>query len=90
LPNPADGELLNVLDNVPPPNATRLTIPGGGASAWLSNGKMYLRTRFVLLSPGYLSVMKSPDGTYAYELQKTPSILVSQYGKPVELRVQGV
>lgn len=90
LPDTANNVLLRVLDNIPPEDATLLKVPGGQARAWLSNGKIYLRTRFLLLSPGYISVMKSPDGTYAYEIQKTPSILVSQYGKPVELRVEGV
>lgn len=90
LPNTANNELLRVLDNIPPEDAVLLKVPGGQARAWLANEKIYLRTRFLLLSPGYISVMKSPDGTYAYEIQKTPSILISQYGKPVELRVEGV
>lgn len=90
LPNTANEQLLQVLDNVPPPDSTLLTIPGGLARGWLADGKIYLRTRYVLLSPGFISAMKSPDGTYAYEIQKTPSILVSQNGKPVELRVKGV
>lgn len=89
LPDSANRQLLRVLDNIPPQGAKTLEITGGGATGWLADNKMYLRTRFVLLSPGYIGVMKSPDGTYAYELQKTPVVLVSQFGKPVELRVKG-
>ena len=89
LPDTANNELLKVLDNIAPPDATLLKVSGDVVRAWLSNGKIYIRSRFVLLSPGYIAVMKSPDGTYAYEIQRTPSILVSQYGKPVELRVEG-
>ena len=33
--------------------------------------------------------MVSPDGMIAYEIQKTSSVLVSQYGNPIELKIEG-
>jgi intracellular multiplication protein IcmK len=50
---------------------------------------MYLRTRLTLLSPGWVGRMVSPDGMMAYELQKTSSVLVSQYGNPMTLKIEG-
>jgi intracellular multiplication protein IcmK len=51
--------------------------------------KMFLRTRFTLLSPGWVGKMVSPDGMYAYEVQRSSSVLVSLYGEPVELKIEG-
>jgi hypothetical protein len=33
--------------------------------------------------------MVSPDGMNAYELQRSSSVLVSQYGEPIELKIEG-
>ena len=51
---------------------------------------MYLRTRNTLLSPSWISVMSSPDGTNAYELTKAPVILVTKNGKMTQLKVEGI
>jgi intracellular multiplication protein IcmK len=91
LPGHADTTLLGVLDGVSPQGSTRHDLDNGAGTAWIINDTvMYVRTKFTMLSPGYISVMTSPDGTHAYKLQVTPSILVSFYGKPVELKVKGV
>ena len=89
LPHSTSNELLNVLDGIPPAHAKALNVEGGYAKAWTVGGKLFLRTRFTLLSPGWVGSMRSPDGTYAYELQETPTLLISQYGKPTEVRVGG-
>ncbi|MFN3234536.1 MAG: DotH/IcmK family type IV secretion protein [Gammaproteobacteria bacterium] len=85
----ADPMLLSVLDGVPPSGSRTLSLEKNSGQVWLTGDTMYVRTRFTLLSPGWLDVMTSPDGMHAYKLQKTPSVLVSRYGKPMELKVEG-
>lgn len=89
LPNSANQLLLNVLDGVAPPGSKQLQVTGGDCQAWLLGDKMYVRTRFTLLSPGWVGRMTSPDGMIAYEIPKTSSILISQYGNPIELKIEG-
>jgi intracellular multiplication protein IcmK len=82
--------LLSILQGVAPPGAKRLTIKNGGASAWLYGDKLYLRVKESVLSPGWIESMRSADGTNAYVMVKTPVVLVSRNGSPVELRVEGL
>lgn len=89
LPNSASQLLLGVLDGIAPAGSKLLTVKGGDCMAWLLGEKMYLRTRMTVLSPGWTGKMVSPDGMNAYEIQKTSSVLVSQYGQPIELKIEG-
>lgn len=90
LPPSANRLLLHVLDGVPPPGSTRLTVSGGDARAWLFRNKMYVRTNLTILSPAWLATMTSADGMHAYEMQKSPVILVTWHGKVMQLKVEGL
>lgn len=90
IPPSANDLLLHVLEGVPPPGSRRLTVSGGDARAWLSNDKMYVRTNLTILSPGWLSSMTSADGMHAFEMQKSPVLLVSWHGKVMQLKVEGL
>ena len=90
LPPSASDLLLHVLDGVPPAGSARLTVSGGDARAWLLNGKMFVRTNLTILSPGWLGSMTSADGMHAYEMQKSPVLLVSWHGKVMQLKVEGL
>ncbi len=90
LPPHANRVLLHILDGVPPNGSNRLTVSGGDARAWLLKNKMYLRTNLTILSPAWLSSMTSADGMHAYEMQKSPVILVSWHGKVMQLKVEGL
>ena len=90
LPEQADKTLLNILDGVSPQGAKRLDVSGGVAQAWLLGDALYVRTRFTLLSPAWMSKMSSADGMNAYKLQLTPLLLVSRYGKVMQLKVEGI
>lgn len=90
LPATESPDLLNVLNGVPPAGSKTLRIRGGDAQAWLLNGRVYLRTRLTVLSPGWVSKMSSADGTNAYELQSTPVVLTSARGKLVKLMIEGL
>jgi intracellular multiplication protein IcmK len=89
LPASANQLLLNILDGIAPSGSKVLTVTGGDCQAWLFADKMYLRTRYTILSPGWVGKMVSPDGMNAYEIQRTSSVLVSQYGEPIELKIEG-
>jgi len=90
LPPAASDLLLHVLDGVPPEGSARLIVSGGDARAWLLNERMYVRTNLTILSPGWLESMTSADGTHAYEMQKSPVLLVSWHGKVMQLKVEGL
>jgi intracellular multiplication protein IcmK len=90
IPPAASDILLHVLDGVPPADSQRLVINGGDARAWLSHEKMYVRTNLTVLSPGWIASMTSADGTHAYEMQKSPVLLVSWHGKVMQLKVEGL
>lgn len=90
LPPSASDVLLHVLDGVPPAGSTRLTISGGDARAWLLENKMFVRTNLTILSPGWIGSMTSADGMHAYEMQKSPVLLVSWHGKVMQLKVEGL
>lgn len=90
LPNNASQLLLGVLDGLAPPGSRHLQITGSrDTQAWMLGEKMYLRTRLTVLSPGWVGKMVSPDGMIAYELPRTSSVLVSRYGEPVQLKIEG-
>lgn len=89
LPNGANQLLLGILDGIPPAGGKTLMVIGADAQAYTLGEKMYLRTRFTLLSPGWIGTMVSPDGMHVYELPKTSTVLVSRYGEPAELKIEG-
>lgn len=90
LPDGADEILLHILDGVPPPGSTRLSVSGGDARAWLYKGKMLIRTNLTILSPAWMAIMTSGDGMHAYEMQKSPVLLVSWHGKVMQLKIEGI
>ena len=90
LPISANKLLLHILDGIAPNGSTRLTVSGGDAKAWLFKNKMYLRTNLTILSPAWLATMTSADGMHAYEMQKSPVILVAWHGKVMQLKVEGL
>jgi intracellular multiplication protein IcmK len=89
LPNSANQLLLGVLDGVAPAGSKTLNVVGADCDAWLLGEKIYLRTRLTVLSPGWVGKMSSPDGMQAYELPKTSSVLISRFGEPAELKIEG-
>lgn len=88
LPSTANPVLLGVLDGVPPSGSATLQVMGGNAQAWVNGDTLYLRTRLTLLSPSWIATMTSADGTKAYELMNTSTLLVSDNGKLVQLTLK--
>lgn len=85
----ANPNLLTFLDGVPPHGAKAVQVDGGPCEAWTFGGHLYLRTRLTVLSPSWMSSMRSPDGTHVYELVKTPVVLASFRGQITQLTIQG-
>lgn len=89
LPPSASKALLDILDGVSPNQARKLSLSNNAlAEAWLVRKKLYIRSRFTLLSPAWEAKMSSADGMNAYELPLTPLLLFSYYGKMLEVKVQ--
>jgi len=90
LPSGATQLLLGVLDGIAPAGSKLLVVHGAEeCQAWVLGQKIYFRTRMTVLSPGWTEKMMSPDGMQAYELPKTSSVLVSRFGEPTELKIEG-
>lgn len=91
LPGTESPYLLDVLNGVPPPGSKKLVLPNCiSCELWALGKRFFLRTRFTLLSPAWISKMSSPDGTNAYELNQTPVLLLSEHGKVFTLYVEGL
>lgn len=92
MPNLPDkpNALIEVLDGVPPKNSTQLKFTGGGGKAWLlPNGSMVVRTKLLVLSPGWTSKVTSADGTNVYEIPATPLLVATDNGKTVNIHIEG-
>ena len=89
-PSVNNAVLLGVLNGIPPQGSKELKVSESGSSAWVVNKDMYLRTPLTLLSPEWMAVMTSTDGTNVYELKASPSVLVSKYGKPTAVKIEGL
>lgn len=94
LPVSANPELLGILDGIPPAGSKAVKIEGGTAQAWVLGDRLFVRTRFTVLSPAWVATMSSGDGTKAYEIPKPsmqdPVLLASQNGKIVQLKIEGL
>jgi intracellular multiplication protein IcmK len=90
IPSAEADELMNILEGIAPTGSKALQPKGGDAQAWLFQNKLYLRTRMSVLSPGWLATLSSPDGMHAFMLQPTPTVLVAQNGKAVQLKIEGL
>ena len=90
LPDNKNRALQQTLNGVGPDGGRILHANGIEAKVWLLGQQLYIRSHATLLSPGYISAMSSSDGSHAYQLQKTPSILVLEYGKPKQVSLEGI
>ena len=90
MPSEVNTQLLSILDGSPPTGGQMLKVEGGDAQAWQVAGKLFLRTRYTVLSPGWMATLSSADGMRVYEMQQTPLVLVSAHGKVIQLKLKGL
>jgi intracellular multiplication protein IcmK len=77
--------LTAMLEGVPPADAAPLSVEGvspDGLRAWRLGGKVYLRTRYTLLSPEW-TASEAEAGTTVYAIPNTPVVLLSVDGRTV-------
>ena len=84
----ANPVLNSIINNISPPNSMLLKVKGGHAKAWLFGDTMYVRTTLPVVSPAWISTMHGASGAVsAYELPKSPVILVMDNGRLRKLTV---
>lgn len=90
LPSTANPQLLDILNNITPPNGKRLRVHGGEATAWRVGGHLFVRTPMTIVSPSWRSTMSSADNViHAYDLPPTTVLLALQNGRMQKLTVEG-
>ena len=86
-PSGVGGDLLNVLNGLPP-SATATRVQMGGvepeAMAWRDGDALYVRTVAEVYSPEYDQRASHPGGLRAYKLPDVPVLLVSFDGNLTE------
>ena len=93
LPDSANPILLDVLHGIAPKGSKELRVGGCmDCRAWLLKDKLYLRTNLTIISPGWLAIMNSIDGTSAYQMPVASVILALQKGrdKKLTLTLEGI
>ena len=90
LPASGNTALLSLLDGVAPSDAKELKVAGISGRAWMGkDGRMLLRTSEKVISPTWISSVRSADGTNAYEMMPTTSIRVLREGAIQTATVEG-
>ena len=90
MPSKINRAMINMLDGVAPVGSLLLEVPGLQGKAWLSNNRLYLRTSMTVISPAWLSIVSSPDGTHVYEMSPTPLVLATHDGRTVNIQIKGL
>jgi len=82
--------LTAMLDGTPPAEAVPLVVSGVSPDevrAWRMGGRVYLRTRYTLISPEWVASQDGPSGVSIYALPATPIVLLSANGRSVSARL---
>ncbi len=82
--------LTAMLDGTPPAEAVPLAVSGVSPDevrAWRMGGRVYLRTRYTVISPEWVASEAGPSGMSIYALPATPIVLLSANGRSVSARL---
>jgi intracellular multiplication protein IcmK len=85
-PDTAAPFLTAMLDGVPPVDATPLSVSGVSPDelrAWRLGDRVFLRTRFTLVSPEWTASENGEGGLTVYAVPATPVVLLSMHGRTV-------
>ncbi len=88
-PDKENSILLSVLDGVPPVGSSYVDTSGSQVQAWRLGNRLYVRTRHKVLSPAWVSSLKSADGLMVYEMNVSSSLLISENGEVKTVRIKG-
>lgn len=89
LPEGVDPIMLGLLEGVPPDGSRQLVSSNSEAQAWEFHNRFYIRTGYILLSPAYIAVQKSADGTSVYEIPSTPVLIALSGGSTIQINLSG-
>ncbi len=96
LPAAADANLLAFLNGVPPTGSKQLVIKNsaGRCTGWIWKNNLYLRVQkgINILSPAFISVVGSMDGTKVYQMPLVSIVLATYNGSDhkVTLNLEGI
>jgi intracellular multiplication protein IcmK len=83
--------LTAMLDGVPPADAVPLSVTGVSPDelrAWHFRDRIYVRTRYPLLSPEWTDSEAGPGGVTVYAVPPTPVILLSADGRTIAAHIK--
>ncbi len=89
LPEGTSPVMLTLLDGVAPDGAKPLISSNTNVQAWEFRNRFYLRTSMSLLSPAYISTVRSADGTAVFEIPPTPVLVALVGGSTVQVNLSG-
>lgn len=89
LPEGASPVMLTLLDGAAPEGARALISSNTNVQAWEFNKRFYVRTGMSLLSPAYISTIRSADGTAVFEIPPTPVLVALVGGSTVQINLSG-
>lgn len=78
----SDKTMMDFVDGVVPSSAKEvgLSNPGDNMRAWMYNGHLYVRARYVISSPGWLEKTTGVGGVNVYKMKPTSVILYARNG----------
>ncbi len=80
---------LGLLAGIAPDGAQTLVSSHAEVQAWVYQNRFYVRTRYALLSPAYVGMQKSADGTCVYEIPPTSVLLALAGERAVQVQLSG-
>ncbi len=84
FPMPGNKDLLKALAGTfVPEEAITVVLEGLKAEAWVKGDNLFIRSRFVLLSPPWEGSLAGPDGIFSYQLPLS-SVLLFSVGERVK------
>ncbi len=81
--------MLTLLDGVAPDGARPLLSSNADVQAWEYRNRFYIRTGLTLLSPAYVSTVRSADGTAVFEIPPTPVVITLSGGVTGQVNLSG-
>lgn len=89
MPEGANPLLLTMLDGVAPDGAKVLASSNPEIQAWEYRSRFYVRTGHTLLSPAWITTLRSADGTAVYEIPPTPVLVTMTGGVTSQVNLTG-
>lgn len=90
-PNQVNGDLVNLINNIPPVKSVQAHVTGGDAQAWIHKKRLLVRTPLELISPAWTSKVNGANGRiHVYELPLTSSLIALKNGEIVKLNIEGI